>query len=82
MVDYVLLAVSPGGDNDYGESLLFPEAREVIAALAAAEGVEFIDYNDLEKSIARRLELFGEDVDCFVNVGGARRAYRPPPTAG
>ena len=71
VVDYGLLAVSPGGDNDYGESLLFPEAREVIAALAAEEGVEFIDYNDLEKSIARRLELFGEDVDCFVNVGGA-----------
>ena len=33
--------------------------------------MEFIDYNDLEKSIQRRLELFGEDVDCFVNVGGA-----------
>ena len=30
-----------------------------------------VDYNDIEKSIARRLELFGEDVDCFVNVGGA-----------
>ena len=33
--------------------------------------MEYIDYNDIEKSIARRLEIFGEDVDCFVNVGGA-----------
>ena len=71
LVDHTLLAVSPGGDNDYGQSLLFPDSREAIAALAAEEGVEFIDYNDLEKSIQRRLELFGEDVDCFVNVGGA-----------
>lgn len=71
IVRFELLAVSPGGDDDYGESLLFPEARQLIAELAAQEGVEFIDYNNLEKSIARRLTLFGEDVDCFVNVGGA-----------
>lgn len=71
IVEYQLLAVSPGGNNDYGESALFPDSRETIAQLAAQEGVEYIDYNDIEKSIARRLELFGEDVDCFVNVGGA-----------
>lgn len=71
IVEYQLLAVSPGGNNDYGESALFPDSRETIAQLAAQEGVEYIDYNDIEKSIARRLEMFGEDVDCFVNVGGA-----------
>ena len=71
VIDYELLAVSPGGNNDYGESALWPDSRDTIAALAAEEGVEYIDYNDIEKSIARRLELFGEDVDCFVNVGGA-----------
>ncbi len=71
IVEYELLAVSPGGNNDYGESALFLDSRETIAQLAAQEGVEYIDYNDIEKSIARRLELFGEDVDCFVNVGGA-----------
>ena len=70
-VDFELLAVSPGGTNDYGESALYYNSRDVIAELAAQEGVEYIDYNDIEKSIARRLELFGEDVDCFVNVGGA-----------
>lgn len=71
VIDYELLAVSPGGNNDYGESALWPDSRDTIAALAAEEGVEYIDYNDIEKSIARRLEIFGEDVDCFVNVGGA-----------
>lgn len=71
VIDFELLAVSPGGNNDYGESALWPDSRDTIAALAAQEGVEYIDYNDIEKSIARRLELFGEDIDCFVNVGGA-----------
>lgn len=71
IIDYELLAVSPGGTNDYGESALWLDSRDTIAALAAEEGVEYIDYNDIEKSIARRLELFGEDVDCFVNIGGA-----------
>lgn len=71
LIDYELLAVSPGGTNDYGESALWLDSRDTIAALAAETGVEYIDYNDIEKSIARRLELFGEDVDCFVNVGGA-----------
>ena len=71
VIDFELLAVSPGGNNDYGESALWPDSRDTIAALAAEEGVEYIDYNDIERSIARRLELFGEDVDCFVNVGGA-----------
>lgn len=71
IIDYELLAVSPGGNNDYGESALWPDSRDTIAAMAAETGVEYIDYNDIEKSIARRLELFGEDVDCFVNIGGA-----------
>lgn len=71
IIEYRLLAVSPGGNNDYGESALWPDSRETIAGLAAETGVEYIDLNDIEKSIARRLELFGEDVDCFVNVGGA-----------
>lgn len=71
IVDYDLLAVSPGGGNDYGESVLWPDSRDIIAGLAAEAGVEYLDFNDIEKTIARRLEIFGEDVDLFVNVGGA-----------
>lgn len=71
LASFELLAVSPGGTNDYGESALWPDSRDMIFELAEGTGVELIDYNDIEKSIARRLELFGEDIDCFVNVGGA-----------
>lgn len=71
LVEYDLLAVSPGGSNDYGESALWPDSRDTIAGLAAEYGVEYLDFNDIEKTIARRLEIFGEDVDLFVNIGGA-----------
>lgn len=75
IVDFDLLAVSPGSDNDYGkgglEGLLYEGSRDIVVALGKAEGVEFIDYNNLEKSIARRLELYGDDIDCFINIGGA-----------
>lgn len=70
LISFELLAVSPGGTNDYGK-VRFGRIQELIFDLAAETGVELIDYNDIEKSIARRLELFGEEIDCFVNVGGA-----------
>ena len=73
-----LLAVSPGSDQDYGQSALFEDSRAIINDLAREAGVEFIDFDppDLEASIARRLQLFGENaggkkIKCFVNVGGA-----------
>lgn len=53
LVDCALLAVSPGGDNDCGQSMLYPESRQRIAALASEAGVEFIDFNDLEAHIRR-----------------------------
>lgn len=71
LVDYHLLAVSPGGDNDYAEGMLFEDTREIIVRLAKESGVEFIDENNIKKSIDRRLKLYGDDIDCFVNVGGA-----------
>lgn len=70
IVDMELLAVSPGGDNDYGENVLYEDGRDIILNLARNTGVEVIDCNDIVRSIRRRLELFG-DVRCFVNVGGA-----------
>lgn len=73
-----LLAVSPGGDQDHGESALYDDARATIADLARASGVEYIDCDppDIGNSIARRLRLYdanaeGKKIKCFVNVGGA-----------
>lgn len=70
IIDMELLAVSPGGDDDYGENVLYEDGRDIILGLARETGVEVIDYRDIVRSIQRRLELFG-DVRCFVNVGGA-----------
>ena len=39
VIDYELLAVSPGGNNDYGESALWPDSRDTIAALAKQGGL-------------------------------------------
>ena len=76
LVNFEFLAVSPGSGNDYGvggfEGLLYDNTREVVASIGQnEEGLEFIDYNDIVKSIQRRLELYGDDVSLFVNVGGA-----------
>ena len=71
LLSFDLLAVSPGGTDDHGESVLWADARETIASLAKEEGVEYIDAPTIEDSIARRLALFGEEIMCFVNVGGA-----------
>lgn len=73
-----LIAVSPGGDQDHGESALYDDARATIAELARASGVEYIDCDppDIAESIARRLRLYDEGaqggrIKCFVNIGGA-----------
>jgi len=71
LISYELIAVSPGGDFDQGNSILFPNARQAIFALAEADGLMMIDEPSIPDSIQRRLELFGSDVDCFVNIGGA-----------
>lgn len=75
LVEFEFLAVSPGGDNDYGvgayDGLLYENTRDLVVSLGQSEGVEFIDFNDVVKSIDRRLKLYGDDVDLFVNIGGA-----------
>lgn len=71
IIDYELLAVSPGNDLDQGNSILFPGSREMIFALAEEDGLLMIDEPDIPASIQKRLELFGTKADCFVNVGGA-----------
>lgn len=71
LIDYELLAVSPGGDFDQGNNLLFADSRQVIFAMAQEDQAMMIDEATIPATIQRRLELYGENVDCFVNVGGA-----------
>jgi len=73
-----LVAVSPGGDGDFGENALFEDSRAVVDALAAESGAPYLRFDppDLESSIRERLRLYEERADgrriaCFVNIGGA-----------
>ena len=71
LIEYDMLAVSPGGDFDQGYNLIYPNSREVIFALAREAGLTMIDEETIPASIQRRLAIYGDDVDRFVNVGGA-----------
>ena len=67
LIEYDMLAVSPGGDFDQGYNLIYPNSREVIFALAREAGLTMIDEETIPASIQRRLAIYGDDVDCFVN---------------
>ena len=75
LIDFNLLAVSPGSEGDHGvgtmEGLLFDDTRETVMEIAYQTGVPVIDEPSLAESISRRMEMYGEDVKLFVNVGGA-----------
>jgi poly-gamma-glutamate system protein len=68
------VAASIGGGNDIGRGLS-PEGRDLIVKAIERNGVEFIHENHLEKSIAKRMEIYekaenGKPVKAFINVGG------------
>lgn len=71
LLEYEMIAVSPGNDFDQGNSMLFPDAREVIFSLAEKDGHLMIDEPNIPDNVQKRLELYGTELDCFVNVGGA-----------
>lgn len=70
IVDFDLVAVSPGGEHDRGQSLLDENSRQLILDLARQSGAPLIDEADVPHSVERRLTALGQDVRCFVNVGG------------
>ena len=77
--DFELIGVSCGSQNDRGggvfEDVLYTGSAELSLELCrkAAEktGAEVIYKDTLAESIERRLELYGDDIKLFVNVGGA-----------
>ncbi len=75
LIDFRLLAVSPGGEGDHGvgtmEGLMFDNTRNTVLDLARQSGALLIDEPSLELSIRRRMELYGDDIRLFVNVGGS-----------
>ena len=75
LIDFELLAVSPGSEGDHGvgtmEGLLFDNTRDTVMEIAHQSGVPVIDEPTLADSIQRRMGLYGTDVKLFVNIGGA-----------
>lgn len=72
VVAYEMPAVSLGGDFDQGRGVPFyPDARTTLLRLANDTGYHVIDQPTVSGSIKERLRLYGEDIKCFVNVGGA-----------
>lgn len=78
-VDFDMLAVSGGGANDQGisafEGFLYEGTEalfdDICQRAAARSGAEWINYDNLNDSIMRRFELYGDNVKLFVNIGGA-----------
>lgn len=73
--DFDLLAVSPGGYNDEGggtlEGVIYFGTKELSQKICAESGYYVILHDDLADNIQERLEIFGDGIDMFVNVGGA-----------
>ncbi|MDY6073430.1 MAG: poly-gamma-glutamate system protein [Eubacteriales bacterium] len=71
-INFEILAVSSGGDFDRGEgNILFPNSKEVLNSIAKNSGYPYIYTENLSDSIKKRLNIFGSNSKCFVNVGGA-----------
>lgn len=68
------VAASIGGGFDVGRGLS-PEGRNLIIKAIERNNVDFINEKHLEKSIARRLEIYeehshGQPIKAFINIGG------------
>lgn len=72
IIDCDILAVSLGGDFDSGGgNILFPDSRKIMMGIAENSGFQIIYEESVADSIKKRLSIYGDDVSCFVNVGGA-----------
>ena len=77
--DFSLVGVSMGGEGDKGggamEGFLYDGSKELSYNLSKEEadktGAVFIYEDTLSESIKRRLDLYGENIKLFINIGGA-----------
>jgi poly-gamma-glutamate system protein len=79
---YRSIAASIGGSADIGRGLS-PEGRSLLAAAIERNKVDFINEEHLEKSIARRIQLYQDaaknsPVKVYINVGGGMASLGNP----
>jgi len=71
LIDFRSIAVSIGGKNDLGENIS-DEGIEIIEDIIQRSDVLLINELNLNKSIKKKINLFGNinDYDAFINIGG------------
>jgi len=86
ILSYNLLAISMGGYLDQAEGMFYPDSKQTIQQIADASGVYFIDIENIEKNIKKRMTLYakeakGEPIKAFINIGGATPNYGNTPAS-
>ena len=71
LIDFRSIAVSIGGKNDLGENIS-DEGIEILEEIIQRSDVLLINELNLNKSIKKKINLFGNmnDYDAFINIGG------------
>jgi poly-gamma-glutamate system protein len=75
VLDVRPIARAVGGDEDVGRDMS-PEGRALLESRIRSGGVPFLEEPDLERNVARRMELYRESagkrpIKAFVNIGGS-----------
>ena len=83
---YQLSAISMGGFLDQAEGMFYPDSKETIYQIAYDSGVYFINIENVEENIKKRMAVYseeaqGEPIKAFINIGGATPNYGNTPAS-
>jgi poly-gamma-glutamate system protein len=75
VLDVRPIARAVGGDEDVGRDMS-PEGRALLESRIRSGGVPFLEEPDLERNVARRMELYRKSagkrpIKAFINIGGS-----------
>jgi len=80
LLPYQLSAVSMGGYLDQAIGMFYPDSQETIYKIAINSGAYFINIENIEENIKRRMAIYnevakGQPFKVFINIGGATPNY-------
>jgi poly-gamma-glutamate system protein len=75
LIDHQSVFASLGGEDDIGRGLS-PEGREIIELAITKNKIQYLNVNDLEESIKKRMNIYTANSrpKIFINVGGGAAA--------